>query len=61
MATIYRLFDLDYNVYVIRDNVLELPIDQNAAVSHVMLDILLPKMDFKVISIDQALQALDHS
>ena len=32
MYTIYRLFDLDYHVYVIRDNVLDLPVDQTAAV-----------------------------
>lgn len=61
MSTIYRLFDLDYHVYVIRDNVLDLPVDQTAAVSNVMLDLLLPKMGFRVISIDKALQALEHS
>lgn len=61
MSTIYRLFDLDYHVYVIRDNVLDLPVDQTAAVSNVMLDLLLPKMGFRVISIDEALQALEHS
>lgn len=61
MSTIYRLLDLDYNVYVIRDNVLDLLVDQSAAVSHVMLDLLLPKMGFKAISIDEALQMLEHS
>ncbi|RAH67830.1 cysteine hydrolase family protein [Aspergillus aculeatinus CBS 121060] len=61
MATIYRLFDLDYDVYVIRDNVLELPVDQFAALSSVMLDMLLPKMGLKVISLDEALQALERS
>ncbi|RAH50657.1 cysteine hydrolase family protein [Aspergillus brunneoviolaceus CBS 621.78] len=61
MATIYRLFDLDYDVYVIRDNVLELPVDQTAAFSSVMLDMLLPKMGLKVISLDEALQALERS
>ncbi|PWY91607.1 cysteine hydrolase family protein [Aspergillus sclerotioniger CBS 115572] len=61
MATIYRLFDLDFDVYVIGDNVLELPVDQTAAFSSVMLGMLLPKMGFKVISLDEALQMLERS
>ncbi|PYI34550.1 cysteine hydrolase family protein [Aspergillus indologenus CBS 114.80] len=61
IATVYRLFDLDYDVYVIRDNVLELPVDQTAAFSSVMLDMLLPKMGLKVISLDEALEALERS
>ena len=43
MYTIYRLFDLDYHVYVVRDNVLGLPVDQTAAVSNVMLDCFYPR------------------
>ncbi|KAL4747906.1 hypothetical protein BDW72DRAFT_206052 [Aspergillus terricola var. indicus] len=39
MSTVYRLSDLDYNVYMIRDNVLELPVEQTAEVAHVMMDI----------------------
>lgn len=61
MSTIYRLFDLDYNVYVIRDNVLELPPGQHPEVSRAMLDILLPKMNLRAISIDDALEALEMS
>ncbi|OJJ99157.1 hypothetical protein ASPACDRAFT_60963 [Aspergillus aculeatus ATCC 16872] len=61
MATVYRLFDLDYDVYVIRDNVLELPVDQTAAFSSITLDMLLPKMGLKVISLVEALQALERS
>lgn len=61
MSTIYRLFDLDYNIYVIGDNVLELPVDHNAEFKKVMLDTLIPKMNLEVISLDQALQALEHS
>ena len=57
MSTIYRLFDLDFNIYVIADTVLE-PMDHNADVSKVMLDILLPKTGVQVISLDQALHAL---
>ncbi|OJI88504.1 hypothetical protein ASPTUDRAFT_35482 [Aspergillus tubingensis CBS 134.48] len=58
MATIYRLFDLDYNVYVIRENVLELPVEQHSAFANVMLDMLLPKMGIKVISVEEAINAL---
>ncbi|KAE8377130.1 cysteine hydrolase family protein [Aspergillus bertholletiae] len=61
MSTIYRLFDLDYNIYVIGDNVLELPVEQTAVFSEVMLDTLLPKMSLKVISLKEALQALGKS
>jgi nicotinamidase-related amidase len=61
MSTIYRLFDLDYEVYVIRENVLELPVDQTELVANVMLDILLPKMGLHVITLAEALQALDNS
>ncbi|KAJ5092546.1 cysteine hydrolase family protein [Penicillium alfredii] len=60
MATIYRLFDLDFNIYVIRDNVVELPVDQDEAFSKVMLEALIPKMNLRVISLDEAIQALGH-
>lgn len=42
-STIYRLFDLDYNIFVIRDNVVELPVDQTAEITRVMLDAVVPK------------------
>ncbi|KAL4735321.1 Isochorismatase-like protein [Aspergillus similis] len=61
MITVYRLFDLDYNVYVIRDNVLELPVEQTTEVAHVMVDILLPKMGISVISLEEAIEALGRS
>lgn len=61
MATVYRLFDLDYEVYVIRDNVLELPVDQTESVANVVLDILLPKMGLHVITLAEALRALERS
>lgn len=59
MSTVYRLFDLDYNIYVISDNVLELPPDQNPKFSKVMLDNLL--MNSSPISLDEALQMLEQS
>ncbi|KAF4540248.1 hypothetical protein BFW01_g8016 [Lasiodiplodia theobromae] len=61
MSTVYRLFDLDYNIYVISDNVLELPPDEHTDVSKVMLETLLPKMNLRSISIDEALQMLEQS
>lgn len=61
MSTIYRLFDLDYDIYVIRDNVLDLPVDHTPAFSKVLFDMLFPKMGIKVISIDDALSALENS
>jgi hypothetical protein len=60
MATVYRLFDLDYNIYVIADNVLDLPLDQNKAFSKVMLDTLLPRMNVGVISLAEALEAINE-
>jgi hypothetical protein len=57
MSTVYRLFDLDYNIYVISDNVVELPPEN----SRPLLDIILPKMNLTAISIDDAVLALDRS
>lgn len=56
MSTIYRQFDLDYKLYVISDNVLELLQDHNREFSKVIPDAILPKMNLEVISVDEALQ-----
>ncbi|KAJ5095825.1 cysteine hydrolase family protein [Penicillium alfredii] len=56
-----RLFDLDYRIYVIADNVLDLPVHQNAEFKKVIIDSLLPKMNLDVISLEEALQALEQS
>ena len=40
---------------------MELPVDETAVSSEVMLGMLLPKMNLKVISLDVALQALENS
>ncbi|EHY54785.1 hypothetical protein HRR83_004087 [Exophiala dermatitidis] len=61
MSTIYRLFDLDYQIYVISDNVLELPLSHHLDFSKVMLDALLPKMNLRSISVEEALEALGRS
>jgi hypothetical protein len=57
MSTVYRLFDLDYNIYVISDNVVDLPPES----SNGLLDLVLPKMNLTAISIDDAMRALDAS
>lgn len=36
LSPIYHLCDLDYKIYVIMDNVLELPLDQHQSVSAVV-------------------------
>jgi hypothetical protein len=61
MSTVYRLFDLDYKIYVIKDNVVELPACQTEAFSKVMIDSLLPKMGLTAISLDEALDALERT
>ncbi|KAH8429870.1 cysteine hydrolase [Aspergillus melleus] len=61
MATVYRLFDLDFNIFVISDNVLEVPPTQHSEVSKITLETLMPKMNLQVITLDQALQALKQS
>ncbi|RFU78621.1 hypothetical protein TARUN_3591 [Trichoderma arundinaceum] len=61
MSTVYRLFDLDYIIYVISDNVLELPASHHEKFSAVLLDTLMPKMNLKAITLEEALEALEHS
>ncbi|KZF21695.1 Isochorismatase hydrolase [Xylona heveae TC161] len=59
LSTIYRLYDLDYNIYVISDNVLQSPMTPE--LSKFTLEALLPIMKLKTISIEEALQALKRS
>ncbi|KKP05671.1 hypothetical protein THAR02_02225 [Trichoderma harzianum] len=61
MSTVYRLFDLDYNIVVIKDNVLEMPVSQHKQFASVYLDHLMPKMNLKAITLEEALEALEHS
>ncbi|PNP57564.1 hypothetical protein THARTR1_02562 [Trichoderma harzianum] len=61
MSTVYRLFDLDYKIIVISDNVLEMPVSQHEQFSAVYLDYLMPKMNLRVITLEEALDALEHS
>ena len=61
LSTVYRLYDLDYNIYVIADNVLELPTEHHTLYSKVILESLLPKMNLKVISLAEALEMLENN
>ncbi|KAI0101087.1 Isochorismatase hydrolase [Daldinia grandis] len=61
MSTVYRLFDLDYNIYAISDNVLGLPLDQHQGHSQVVLGSRFPKMNLQVMSIGEALKGLGQS
>ncbi|TFB06655.1 hypothetical protein CCMA1212_001253 [Trichoderma ghanense] len=61
MSTVYRLFDLDYNIFVISDNVLELPVSDHDKFAAVFLDSLMPKMNLNVITLEEALEALENS
>ena len=61
MSTVYRLAELDYKIYVIADNVMELPAEDTSEVSRITLGTVLPKMNVNVISIEQALKALEAS
>ncbi|RKL02092.1 hypothetical protein BFJ70_g17372 [Fusarium oxysporum] len=61
MSTIYHLADLDYEIYVISDNVVELPVNDTDQYSKIMLGSLLGKMNVQVITLDESLEALERS
>ncbi|KAI5458926.1 Isochorismatase-like protein [Mariannaea sp. PMI_226] len=61
MSTVYRLFDLDYKIYVIWDNVLELPGGEEESTIRASLGVILEKMLVKKISITEALEMLQRS
>lgn len=61
MSTVYRLIDLDYQIYVISDNLLELPPHQTPELAMIVLDTLLPKMNARVISLSDAMDALSQA
>ncbi|KAK5008238.1 hypothetical protein LTR28_004254 [Elasticomyces elasticus] len=60
LSTAYRLFDLDYNVYVIANNTIETPSDA-PGINAAILQGILPKLPASVITIEQALAALNRS
>ena len=60
MTTAIRLYDLDYNVYIISDNVIETA--PNNGIHASILENILPKfVGIQVISSDQAMAALERS
>ena len=60
LTTAIRLYDLDYNVYIISDNVIETAPDNGIHAS--ILENILPKfVGIQVISSDQAMAALERS
>ncbi|KAI7077034.1 hypothetical protein KC352_g41913, partial [Hortaea werneckii] len=58
--TAYQLFNLDYNVYIIANNTIETPPD-DPAINYNLLAGALPKVPVNVITLDQALAALERS
>ncbi|OQO09582.1 hypothetical protein B0A48_04984 [Cryoendolithus antarcticus] len=60
LSTAYRLFDLDYKVYVIANNTIETPPD-TPGINAAILEGVLPKLPANVITIEQALGALKRS
>ncbi|KAF3177164.1 hypothetical protein TWF225_002973 [Orbilia oligospora] len=61
MSTMYHLIDLDYKIYLISENLLELPATDTAKYLNFLLGNLLSKMHVEVISLEEALRALDES
>lgn len=59
VSTAYRLFDLNYNVYVISDNVIETPPSGDLVNEGVLTAI--SKLPANVITLDQAIAALGRS
>lgn len=60
LSTAYRLFDLNYNVYVIADNSIETPPDAPGIDAAIKQGVL-PKLPANVITLDQAIAALARS
>ncbi|KAK0858836.1 hypothetical protein LTS02_009642 [Friedmanniomyces endolithicus] len=60
LSTAYRLFDLDYKVYVIANNTIETP-SNSPDINTNILEGILPKLPVAVITLEQALAALNVS
>ncbi|OCL07268.1 cysteine hydrolase family protein [Glonium stellatum] len=60
LSTVYRLFDLDYKIYVISNNTIEVGNDA-ALIQSAALNGIIPKLPADVITIEQALAALKRS
>jgi nicotinamidase-related amidase len=60
LSTVYHLFDLNYNVYVISNNTIESAPD-TPGIEAAILEGIIPKLPANVITIEQALSALSRS
>ncbi|KAL8286904.1 hypothetical protein RQP46_003910 [Phenoliferia psychrophenolica] len=60
ISTAYRLFDLDYKVYIISDNVIE-AVSDPLHINKAILEGAIPKLPANVITLDQAMRALNAS
>ncbi|KAH9908314.1 Isochorismatase-like protein [Xylariomycetidae sp. FL2044] len=60
LSTVYQLFDLDYKVYVIANNTIEPP-PKGPEINTAILEGIIPKLPADVITIEQALAALNRS
>ncbi|OJJ76600.1 hypothetical protein ASPBRDRAFT_39094 [Aspergillus brasiliensis CBS 101740] len=61
LSTALRLFDLNYNVYVISNNTIETPSTYAALNQKIILEGILPQLPVNVITIEQAIGALNRS
>ncbi|KAL6232095.1 hypothetical protein BDW75DRAFT_233080 [Aspergillus navahoensis] len=60
LSAALRLFDLNYNVYVISNNTIEIAPD-TPGINQAILQGILPKLPVNIITIEQALDALNRS
>lgn len=60
LSTAYRLFDLNYKVYVVSDAVIESPPD-TPGINAAILQGIIPKFPADVINVEQAVAALGRS
>ncbi|KAI1338960.1 Isochorismatase-like protein [Xylariaceae sp. FL0016] len=60
LSTAYRLFDIDYKVYVIANNTIETP-PMGPEVNTAILEGVIPKLPADVITLEQAIAALERS
>ncbi|KAL1864538.1 hypothetical protein VTK73DRAFT_5787 [Phialemonium thermophilum] len=61
LSTIYHLADLDYEIYVISDNVVEMPANHTEEYSRFILRNLLGKLNVHVVTLEEAINALQLS
>jgi hypothetical protein len=60
LSTAYRLFDLNYKVYVISNNTIE-SAPNTAGIDQAIKQGIIPKLPANVITLEQALAALERS